>query len=169
MEPAIPKGRTRETDIRRDARGRWFKGDDPIDHGNLTRSFDGWIERAPDGRMCLSNAINWAYVAIEGPAYFVRFTRVTARGVELSLSGDRAELLDVATLRQGEDDSLWCDVLDGTVSARFETAASAGLMDLLFEDERGVYLSIGGTRAHVPTVKDPSVSLRETAPEEQRA
>ena len=33
MDPAqFLQGRTRETEIRRDARGRWFNGEDRIDH-----------------------------------------------------------------------------------------------------------------------------------------
>ena len=41
MDPAsFLEGRTRETKIRRDAQGRWFFEDDPLEHPNLVRAFD---------------------------------------------------------------------------------------------------------------------------------
>ena len=58
MDPsALIPGRTRETRIRRDARGQWWNGEEPIDHGGVARSFDGWIERTSDGRLCLANGL----------------------------------------------------------------------------------------------------------------
>ena len=82
MDPAqFIEGRSRETEIRRDARGRWFNGEDEISHPILARSFDGWVDRAEDGRFCLSNAINWAYVEIDGPADFVKDVDLGPEGI----------------------------------------------------------------------------------------
>ena len=144
----LPQGRSRETDIRRDAKRQWWKADEKIDHPNLTRSFDGWIDRVSDGRYCLSNDINWGYIGLEGPAYFVLSARVDDDGgmVTLSLSGDREEVLDPSTLREDEHGALWCDVREGRCPARFENAASTALADLLEEDEEGVFFTIGGSR-----------------------
>ena len=101
MDPAqFLQGRTRETEIRRDARGRWFNGTDRITHPNLVQSFDGWIDRAEDGRFCLSNAINWAYVEIEGPPYAVKDVDASSEGVVLHLSGGRARGPLPRSLRQ---------------------------------------------------------------------
>ena len=106
MDPAqFLQGRTRETKIRRDARGHWFDGQDRISHPNLTRSFDSWVDRAEDGRFCLSNSINWAYVEIEGPAYFVKDVEVSDRGIVLLLSGDRREPLDFLAVYQHSTDA----------------------------------------------------------------
>jgi hypothetical protein len=130
MDPAqFLQGRTRETEIRRDARGRWFNGADPIDHPNLTRSFDGWVDRAEDGRFCLSNSINWAYVEIEGPAYFVK---------------------DV-----GPEGALWCAVREGRCPARFDNHAVSKMSDRVGEDEGGVYVLIGGQKVRPPLISDP--------------
>jgi hypothetical protein len=94
MDPAqFLQGRTRETEIRRDAAGRWFNGKDRIEHPKLTVAFDGWIDRAEDGRFCLSNSINWAYVEVEGPAYFVKDAVPDDDGVRLRLSGEVDEAL----------------------------------------------------------------------------
>ncbi len=138
MDPAkMLKGRTRETDARRDARGQWWKGDDPVDHPNLAASFDGWIERAEDGRLCLSNDINWAYVAIEGPPYFVRSVSVDQGEVTLRLSGGQRERLDPATLRVGPEGALWAQIKNGTLAARFDNHAAVGLEAFLGEGEDG--------------------------------
>jgi hypothetical protein len=151
MDPAqFLQGRTRETKIRRDARGHWFDGQDRISHPNLTRSFDSWVDRAEDGRFCLSNSINWAYVEIEGPAYFVKDVEVSDRGIVLLLSGERREPLDPASLRQGPEGALWCAVREGRCPARFDNHAVSKMSDSVGEDEEGVYVFVGGQKARPP-------------------
>lgn len=152
-------GRSRETDIRRDAARRWWKGEERIDHPNLARSFDGWIDRAEDGRFCLLNDINWAYFALEGPAYFVTGVRVHPEGVTLLLSGDREEELALGSLRQDEQGALWCDVREGRCPARFENHAASALAGLLDEDDGGVLLRVGGEVHRPPLVADGAAPL----------
>src|SRR5688572_9125041 len=107
-------GLTRETTIRRDALGRWFHDGQPLEHAGLTRAFDGWIEIADDGRFCLKNEINWAYITLEGPPLFVRSALVAPSGeVSLRLSDGRQERLDPATLREGPDGALYAQVRGG--------------------------------------------------------
>jgi hypothetical protein len=156
MDPAqFLRGRTRETDIRRDARGRWFNGEDRIDHPNLTRAFDGWIDRAEDGRFCLSNSINWAYVEIEGPAYFVKDVEVSNEGIDLVLSGDLREPLAPASLRQDPAGALWCAVRHGRCPARFDNHAVSKMSEQIGEDEGGVYVLVGGEKVRPPETGDP--------------
>lgn len=180
MDPAsYLQGRSRETTIRRDACGRWFHDGAPVEHPNLVRSFDRWIARAEDGRYCLKNDINWAYVAIEGPPVFVRSLRFcdgSDSNVSLVLSNDREVSLDPVTLRQAHDGALYCDVPGGAVPsgvnpagttadapagagsrwvARFDRHAQAQLERILREDADGVYLALGRDRVRPPTVDDP--------------
>jgi len=156
MDPAqFLQGRTRETDIRRDARGRWFNGDDQIDHPNLTRAFDSWVDRAEDGRFCLRNSINWAYVEIEGPAYFVKDVELGDDGIDLVLSGDLRERLAPASLCQGLEGALWCTVREGRCPARFDNHAVSKMGERVREDEDGVYILIGGEKVRPPEVDDP--------------
>ena len=156
MDPAqFLQGRSRETDIRRDARGRWFNGDDRIDHPNLARSFDSWVDRADDGRFCLSNAINWAYVEIDGPAYFVKDIEATADGIGLLLSGDLRELLEPASLRQGPEGALWCAVREGRCPARFDNHAVSKMSEWISEDEEGIYVLVGVQKVRPPEIDDP--------------
>ncbi|MDD9940003.1 MAG: hypothetical protein OXU20_02975 [Myxococcales bacterium] len=156
MEPAaFLKGRTRETAIRRDALGHWYDGPDPLTHPRLVESFDGWIRRAEDGRYCLSNDINWAYISLEGPPFFVRGVTLAPQGVQLRLSGGGTEWLDPQTLRQGPDGALYCSILAGELTARFDNSAAAGLESLLGEDEKGVYIALGGARVRPPVTDAP--------------
>lgn len=156
MDPAqFLQGRSRETDIRRDARGHWFNGDDRIDHPNLARSFDSWVDRAEDGRFCLSNAINWAYVEIDGPAYFIKDIEARADGIGLLLSGDLRELLEPASLRQGPEGALWCAVREGRCPARFDNHAVSKMSEWISEDEEGIYVLVGGEKVRPPEIDDP--------------
>ncbi len=155
-DPAqLLEGRTRETQIRRDARGRWFNGEDRIDHPNLARSFDGWIDRAEDGRFCLSNSINWAYVEIEGPPYFVKDVSVADARITLHLSGGLDETLNADSLRQGPEGALWCTVREGRCPARFDNHAVSKMSDAVGEDDDGVYVQIGALKVRPPEVADP--------------
>jgi hypothetical protein len=161
MEPSIPQGRTRETKIRRDAEGRWFNDDAQLTHPLLASAFDRWLMRAPDGsgRYCLSNDINWAFVSIEGAPRFVRRVRIGDR-LSLALSDQSEVELDPATLRQGLDGALYCDV-PGELCARFDRHAMMQLADLLGEDAEGVFLRIGTRVVRPPLVDDPLLAASE--------
>lgn len=155
MDPAemLARGFTRETQIRRDRKGRWFDGDEAITHPRLVERLDAWIDRAPDGRFCLSNEINWAFVEIAGPPYFVR--RVRLNDLMLHLSGGREEPLDASTLRLDAHDALWCDVRGGRVPARFDRNAIHQLATLMEEDEEGPFLRIKASKVRPPVMVDP--------------
>ncbi|MCA9600902.1 MAG: DUF1285 domain-containing protein [Polyangiales bacterium] len=157
MDPkAMLEGRTRETRIRRDAAGRWWNGEEPISHPNLVRAFDAWVDRAEDGRFCLKNDINWAYVAIEGAPFFVRGVRVTdGGGAELLLSDGKHEPLDPDSLRQDASGVLHCSVHGGAFAARFDRGAMHDLAPILEADGEGVFLRIGGRAIRPPVVADP--------------
>lgn len=156
MDPsALLQGRTRETKIRRDKNGRWFNDGQLLEHSKLCRSFDSWIDRAEDGRFCLSNDINWAYVEIEGPAYFVRSVELSDQGVKLTLSGARHELLDGSTLRQGQDGALYCDVREGRCPALFDNHAALRLAELIGEDDAGTFVELPTGKVRPPVVDEP--------------
>ena len=146
-------GRSRETEIRRDALGRWFNGEVRITHPKLARSFDRWLKPADNGRFMLENEINWAYVSVEGPICFVRRVMIDEAGARLELSNGQTEALRVRTLRQGPSGALYCGVGGGV--ARFDRQAVHELADLLGQDEVGVYVETAGVRVHVPVVLNP--------------
>lgn len=154
----LARGYTRETALRRDRSGKWFDGELALTHGNLCESFDRWIDRAPDGRFCLHNDINWAYVQLEGAPYVVRSVRFEGQEpaeITLLLTGGRQEALDPSSLRVAPDESLWCDVREGRVPARFDNHAALQLAPLLGEDDQGPYLMLAGEPIRPTPVEDP--------------
>ncbi len=161
MDPnELLQGRSRETTIARDAQGRWFHDGQPLEHANLVRSFEGWIERADDGRYCLKNDINWAYFTLDGPPYFVRAVHIDGKDVRVTLSGGAEEALDLGSLRQGKDGALYCDVRGGTLTARFDRHVQAQLEAHVHEDIEGVYLALGGRKVRPRVVSDPLIEGR---------
>jgi hypothetical protein len=164
MDPAnFLQGMTRETTIRRDAEGRWFYDGEPLEHPNLTRAFDRWVSRAEDGRYCLKNDINWAYIALEGAPLFVRNVHAAAGRPMLALSNDTSVPLALETLRSGPEGALYCNVPAGeagTLVARFERHAASQLEPWLGEDGAGVYLEVAGQRVRPAVVSDPLVTER---------
>jgi hypothetical protein len=154
------EGRTRETKIRRDVRGRWWNDDVEITHPLLCRAFDAWLERAEDGRYCLKNEINWAYVAIEGAPIFARRARLEAGALIVALSDGREEPVDLATLREGRDGALTFDARGGTMPCSFTSSAMMDLAPHLDEDAVGAFLRVGSHRVRPAHVTDPLVPFR---------
>ncbi len=155
LDPAemLRRGYTRETTIVRDPFGKWFDAGEPIEHPGVRRAFDGWIERAPDGRMCIRNSIHWVYADIQGPAYFVRGVEESAGVIWLLLSGARKTPLKLSSLRvSAADDSLWCTVFED-LPARFERGAAQSMADYLVEDRGEVVFLFSGERV-VPNVTE---------------
>lgn len=148
-------GFTRETQIRRDAHGRWFDGAEEIEHPRIREAFDRWIDRAEDGRYILKNATHWAYVAIEGPPVWVRRAKPLDSGIELELSDGRTEVLDPTTLRQDLEGRLYATVRGGRLTAGFTRQAGTDLMDLLEEDGDGVVLVLGSARVPIEVKASP--------------
>jgi uncharacterized protein len=165
MDPnALLSGQSRETTIRRDALGRWFHDEQPLDHDKLARAFDRWLEKAEDGRYCLRNDINWAYVSIEGPPLFVRAVQLQPAGtLSLTLSDDRVETLVEDSLRQDADGALYCDARGGSMVARFDRHAQQQLEPVLKEDDKGVYLALGDRRVRPRVVADPLIAMKQGA------
>ncbi len=160
-------GRSRETKIRRDRLGRWFNDGVPITHPQLVRAFNTWLQRAEDGRFCLSNAINWAYVGIEGAAYTVTRLEV-GPSVVLTLSNGDTETLDPHTLQQDDGGALYCEVRSGAGAyrnlARFDRHAVQQLASLVDEDDEGPFLSLG-ERVYRPRLVAAPVNSQRRAQE----
>lgn len=170
MDVQLPAGLSRETTIRRTAEGKWFHDGQPIDNPKLARAFDRWVQRADDGRYCLKNEINWAYISLEGAPYFVRAVRIEAGRPQLMLSNDALVELDLRSLREGPDSALYCDAYPG-LAARFDAHAAVQLGELLEEDEHGPFFRLGpaGDPQHAERVRPPRVADPvDYAPQVQR-
>ncbi len=156
--PLVPPGFSVESGVRRDAQGRWFHEGVAIDNEAVAKAFDRWIDRAEDGRYILKNSVNWAYVDIEGPPFFVKHLSVGLDRVTLLLSDGTEEALLVDSLRQGPDGRLYCDVREGGFVAGFGQQATMQFEPLLDEDEDGLFVTIGSQKVRPALVAEPLVS-----------
>jgi len=159
------EGRSRETKIRRDDRGRWWNDGVAVSHPSLARAFDAWIELAEDGRYCLKNDVNWAYFTLDGPPLFARSAEVRRdedgdAEIWLSLSDGRLERLDPATLRESPDGALYCDARGGTMPCRLERAAMMALADLFDADGDGTMVVLGEAAVRPHATDAPLVPSR---------
>ena len=150
-EELLARGFSRETQIRRDSKGRWFEDGVLVEHEGMKKAFDSWVARAPDGRFCLKNSIHWVYVEIEGPPVFVRSLRIGRDRVELRLSTGGEERLAIESMYLNSRGEMFCLVHDQTLEARFDSAPLANLSDLLEQTEDGFSLRLGEELFHLPT------------------
>lgn len=148
------KGWTRETNIRRDARGNWFENEVLVEHPGVKKAFDSWVAKAPDGRYCLENKIHWVYVELEGPPVFVRHLKVEDSGIQLMLSNGLNETLDAITLRQSSEGILYCDVSNRQLVAQFDSNAMMEMMDVIGSDEQGLFVRVGSEAVRPPVVAE---------------
>ncbi|MCB9653351.1 MAG: hypothetical protein H6729_04365 [Deltaproteobacteria bacterium] len=125
-----------------------------MENAAVARAFDRWIARAPDGRYCLQNDVNWAYVEIEGAPVHIRAIRVIDDEVHLDLSDDRTEELAFETLRQDREGRLYCDVRGGTLTAQFSSHAATELAPWL-QEGCPIELVIGAKRVPIIVVDEP--------------
>jgi hypothetical protein len=143
-----PEGRSRESSIVLDRRGRFWHDGSPVEHAGMARAFASWIGRHPDtGRYILSNGFDWTYFRVEDVAFFVRGVRDSEQVPVLQLSDASEEELDPTTLNADAEGALYCRVKQGTFEAKFSPEAQTRLAPWLVEanDER-VALEIGGQR-----------------------
>lgn len=140
------QGRSRETGIRRDRFGRWTDQGQPLQHRGLCDAFDRWLERAPDGRFRVRNAINWGYVEIEGTQNRVKSVIIDSNSIVLRLSSGSQAILVSDTLRYDAHGVLYCFAGEPAEWVSFGKQASFQLAPLLEEqDGGGTVLRIAGT------------------------
>jgi len=146
-----PEGRSRESTIRLDARGRFWHDGKPVEHAGLSAGLHAWISRHPDdGRYVLTNGYDWTYFVVEDAPYFVRALRIEPNDVVLLLTDGTEAIWDPERTRIGSDGALYATVKPGApggpYEAKFSPHAQASLGPLLVEaDEGGLPLvRIGG-------------------------
>jgi hypothetical protein len=147
MRPA-PDGRSRESTLRLDARGRFWHDGAPVLHAGLAAALHRWIRRHPDnGRYILSNGYDWTYLAVDDAPYFVQRLRTEPERIVLTLSDETEELFDPAATRIGRDDAIYVQVKraapDGPYEAKF-TPHAQGSFGALLVDADVPSVRIGG-------------------------
>jgi len=150
-----PPGRSRESRIVLDARGRFWNGAVPIDHAGMAVAFASWIRRHPDDRrFILTNGYDWTYFTVEDTPYFVRSVAIDGAEARLTLFDGTEELLDPETLSASDDGILYARVKGGAFEARFTPGAQASLVDAIVEGDGGApALTLGGRQFPIPRRK----------------
>jgi uncharacterized protein len=134
-----PEGRSRESTIRLDARGRFWHDGALVEHAGLAAALHSWICRHPDdGRYILTNGYDWTYFTVDDAPFFVVGLAVDPGEVRLRLSDRTEEAWNPAETRIGGDGALYArikrDVRGGPYEAKFTPHAQASLAPLLVED-----------------------------------
>jgi hypothetical protein len=133
-----PEGRSRESTIVLDARGRFRHDGSLVEHAGMARAFASWIGRHPDdGRYILNNGWDWTYFQVEDVPFFVISVRDDGGRPILVLSDGTEEALDPARLRAGADDALYVSVKGGVFEARFSREGQLGLAPWISEGADG--------------------------------
>jgi hypothetical protein len=137
-----PEGRSRESTIRLDARGRFWHDGALVEHAGLAAALHSWISRHPDdGRYILTNGYDWTYFAVDDAPFFVVALGVDPGAVRLRLSDRTEEAWNPAETRVGGDGALYArvkrDVAGGPYEAKFTPHAQASLAPLLVLIEDG--------------------------------
>lgn len=130
-----PAGRSRESTIALDRRGRFSHDGEPVEHEGMAAAFARWVRRHPDdGRWILSNDYDWCYLTVEDTGYFVE--GLTLDDVPtLRLSDGTSEPLDPGGLSVDDDGVLRVRVKQGQEAARFARQAQLAIAPLLDDDE----------------------------------
>jgi hypothetical protein len=134
-----PPGRSRESKIVLDERGRFWNGPYLIEHAAMTSAFASWIRRHPDdGRYILTNGYDWTYFTVKETPFFVRRVLPQADGtLVIELSDGTSEPLDPGGISVSQDGVLYARVKNGQYPARFLSRAQAQMVDFVEEDARG--------------------------------
>jgi len=139
---APPPGTSRESTIRLDGEGRFWHDDERVENRALELAFHRWVSRHPDDRrLILTNGYDWCYFEVEDTPYFITSLSVTEgpngepQAVDLTLSDETTEPLDVSSLALGEDGVVYVRVKGGEFEARFSRHAQTQLAPILIEGQ----------------------------------
>lgn len=153
IPPTGKRWHTREdSGIRLDAQLRWWHDDELVEHPRIIEAFNQGLIVAEDGRFQLRFGDDWCVVAVEDAAYEVRTLEAGGNGLLLLLSDRTSEPLDPATLAEGAEGGLSCQVKQGRAKARFSRAAQAQLGSFLTERDGRWVLSVGDVEWELPAL-----------------
>jgi len=142
-QASTPRFEYQGGEIRLDNEGRWFHEGVEITHKLTAELFSQSVKKHPDGGYCLEVGVERARIVVDDTPYMVG--RVTVEGgVATARLNDKSEEdLDLASLRVGEDNVLYCRVKNGEFPARLLRPAYYQLMKYLEETDDGYAVRIG--------------------------
>lgn len=140
-DDAVPFKLSRESRIRVDRDGHiWHEGERVL-HPGLARTLARWIDLDDNGRYVMRNALDWCFVTVDHTPLVVRSVRLEtdpAMRVEVELSDDSTESLDLSTVQVDPDGVVYAHVRGGRLLARFDRQPSFKFLEHVETDERGL-------------------------------
>lgn len=134
-----------------DREGNWRHEGVRITHERTIELFFKSLKSIGEDRFIIEIGEQSAPVEVADTPLIVLSVRETETGLDLLLSDKSREPLDVSTLRQNEDNVLYCRVRDGEFSARFSRPAYYLLTDLIQPtDDGSLDLVVGEKRIRLP-------------------
>ncbi len=148
MTDAVPFKLSRESNIRVDREGHiWHEGERVL-HPGLARTLARWIDIEPSGRYVMRNALDWCFITVDHTPLVVRSVTLEtdpAMRVEVELSDDTTEKLDLRTVQVDPDGVVYAHVRGGKLLARFDRQPSFKFLEHVEADEKGIMIFRLGT------------------------
>ncbi|MBK6535762.1 MAG: DUF1285 domain-containing protein [Deltaproteobacteria bacterium] len=148
-EDAVPFKLSRESRIRVDRDGHiWHEGERVL-HPGLERALASWIDLDDNGRYVMRNALDWCFVTVDHTPLVVRSVRLEtdpSMRVEVELSDDSTEALDLSTVQVDPDGVVYAHVREGKLLARFDRQPSFKFLEHVDTDDRGLMTFVLGTK-----------------------
>ncbi|MDB4931407.1 MAG: hypothetical protein JWM10_3891 [Myxococcaceae bacterium] len=140
-DEAVPFKLSRESSIRVDRDGHiWHEGERVL-HPGLARALASWIDLDEQGRYVMRNALDWCFIAVDHTPLVVRSVRLEtdpAVRVEVELSDDSTEPLDLTTVQVDPDGVVYAHARGGKLLARFDRQPSFKFLEHVTTDGRGL-------------------------------
>ena len=131
--------------LRLNREGRWLHQGEPVEHERLALALHRGLHRAPDSRWATRLGSDWAYVAVDDVAYFIRAIAPAGELLSADLIDGRELELDPSLLSIDPSDALYAKLPDGEW-ARLSRAAQLSLAPLLREEAGKFFLELAGRR-----------------------
>ncbi len=148
-DEALPFKLSRESRIRVDRDGHiWHEGERVL-HPGLARTLARWIDLDENGRYVMRNALDWCFVTVDHTPLVVRALRLEtdpAMRVEVELSDDSTEALDLSTVQVDPDGVVYAHVRGGRLLARFDRQPSFKFLEHVETDGRGLMTFMLGSK-----------------------
>ncbi len=140
-----------------DADGEWYHGENRIFRPEILELLYDKLEVVPGGEYVLADTKGKCLLEVEDTPYIVsRVDLETSRAAEerilLGLKHlPKQEILDPGTLRVGENNVLYCRILDGRFKARFSRPAYYQIAEFIEETPAGEFIvKINGIGYPIP-------------------
>lgn len=152
-EEGAPFKLSRESQIRVDRDGHiWHQGERVL-HPGLARTLARWIDIDENGRYVMRNALDWCFITVDHTPLVVRNVVLEtdpAMRIEVELSDDSTEALDLSTVQVDPDGVVYAHVRNAKLLARFDRQPSFKFLEHVEADAKGIMVfQLGSKTARI--------------------